>query len=120
MLEKLIGAKLIEINDEYIEVEKNGKTYFIDIEDEPGDCCGYNDISTKLLLDDISKPIITNIKTECNDEAEGDECLITFFGEYKPIAELHSFSYSGSGWGYGACVTLKCKKLNIEETITNW
>jgi len=81
MLQELIGAKLIGINDEYIEVEKDGKTYFIDIEDEPGDCCGYNDISTKLLIDDNSKPVITNIKSEGNDDEydEGDDCLITFF-----------------------------------------
>lgn len=120
MLKELIGAKLISIDTERIIVEKDNTQYIIDIIDDGGDCCGYNEINAKLLITDNSKPIITKITTEESDNYDGDSCNITFFGEYKPIAELDSFSYSGSGWGYGACVTLECKALDIDTLITSW
>ena len=118
-LQKLIGAKLISIDEETIKVEKDGKVYEIDIIQDEGDCCGYNEVESKLLISDNSKPIITNIQ-EDSCFVCGNTCLLTFFGEYKPIATLKSISRSGSGWEYGACVSLHCDALNIDEIVTEW
>lgn len=121
MLEQLIGAELIEINSEHIVVSKDNEQYEIVIDDYEGDCCGYNEIETHLLVSEKSHPIITSVKVEdtsCGGEA--DETHITFFGESKPIATIDSLSSSGSGWGYGATVTLICDKLHINHIVSSW
>lgn len=69
-----------------------------------------------------SNPAIVRIEENRNesDDCYGDYLKITFFGEYKPIAEIESHSYSGSGWQYGASVVLVCEETNEEEIITEW
>ena len=52
-----------------------------------------------------------------NDE---DRLIITLFGEQKQLAEFESMSSSGSGWHYGATVTLHCLKTNEKEVLTSW
>lgn len=122
-LKELIGYQLVSIDDTRILVRKGDSTYELIIEEDYGDCCGYNEIDTKLLIsnDELERnPIITNVITEDNDDGWSYEAKITFFGESKPLAELNSLSSSGSGWCYGACVTIVCKDLNMSETITQW
>lgn len=123
-LKDLIGYKLEKINNEHIIVSKDDKLYILQIVRDEGDCCGYNDLETKLLIDEHNKPVITDIDYTKTKDADGwgecDSVKITFFGGNKQIAEISSLSSSGSGWSYGACVTIKCKELNIDETITQW
>ena len=118
----LIGYQLVSIDDTKIVVRKGNSTYELLIEDDNGDCCGYNDFNTKLLISETElerNPVITNVEVE-EDEDDGMSAKVTFFGEYKPVAELNSFSFSGSGWCYGACVSIVCKELDMDEIITQW
>jgi hypothetical protein len=119
----LIGYQLISINPEEIVIRKDDKEYTLHIIDDGGDCCGYNDITTELLIDNAEvkrNPIITNVEIdECEDDY-GSKAKLTFFGEYKPIAVVDSYSSSGSGWCYGACVTIECKMLGINDTLSAW
>lgn len=123
-LKDLIGYKLEKINDKEIIVSKENQLYTLEFEENEGDCCGYNELETNLLIDEKNKPIITNVKykdiggkTFFGDD---DTIEITFFGENKEIAKIKSRSSSGSGWCYNACVTIKCKELNINETLSEW
>ena len=121
MLEQLIGAELIEINNNHIVVSKDNERYEITIDDDYGDCCGYNEIETYLLVSKNSRPVITSVKIEdTSGGREADETRVTFFGESKPIATIDSLSSSGSGWGYGATVTLICNKLHINQILSSW
>lgn len=124
-IKDLVGYQLVSINDNCIVVRKGNSEYTLNIDEDYGDCCGYNDINTKLLVSEnelARNPVITNVEVEdtCSDSSYGDGTKITFFGEVKPIAELDSFSSSGSGWCYGACVTIVCNELKLDETITSW
>lgn len=125
---ELIGSQLISIDDNKIVVQKDNQLYTITICKDYGDCCGYNVVKTTLLVDledTKNNPIITNIECGGDVSIEGDviygDCTkITFFGLDKDLATLEAASYSGSGWEYGACVTLICKELKINETISQW
>lgn len=122
-LKNLIGYKLENIDDEKIIVSKDNKQYVLKFEENEGDCCGYNELKTNLLIDENNKPVITNIKIEEKQLGKYDDgygIVITFFGENKQIATIDSYSSSGSGYCYGACVSIKCKELNIDEIITEW
>lgn len=120
----LVGCQLVSIDDKNIVVKKGERTYELDIVDQPISCCGYNRINTQLLIsgDELERnPIITNVESH-TDLVGGyaQSCLVTFFGEAKPLAELSTYSSSGSGWCYGACVTVRCKQLRLEETLSQW
>lgn len=121
-LKNLIGYKLENIDDKEIIVSKDNKQYVLKFEKYEGDCCSYNILKTNLLIDENNKPVITNIKIEEEQSGKYNGCgiVITFFGENKQIATIESCSSSGSGWCYGACVSIKCKELNIDEIITEW
>ena len=124
ILKDLIGYKLEKINNNEIVISNDNKLYILKFEEDEGGCCGYNELETTLLIDGKNKPIITNVKYE--DVSEEDKwgaseiIKITFFGENKEIANIKSKSTSGSGWCYGACVTVNCKELHIHETISSW
>ena len=121
MFKNLIGARLLDLTDEGILVEKDGKVYRIEIDDDSGDCCGYNEITTNLLCTKDSRPVITNIEHTVDDsDCDSESAKVVFFGECKPIAEINTLSSSGSGWGYGATVTLISKALNISEVVSSW
>lgn len=123
MLENLIGAQIVKVDETFIEVKKDGKTFTLEINSHDGDCCGYADFETKLLYspNDERNPIITNVKIEEGQVSDSfDEVIVTFFGESKPLAVIESIAGSGSGWMYGACVELRCKALDIEETLASW
>ena len=92
-------------------------------DEDYGDCCGFNVIETKLYLSKSElerNPVITNVEKVDTSGCECDSARITIFGEYKPMVEVNSESGSGSGWNYGACVTLRCVETNEDELITSW
>ncbi len=122
-LKDLIGYQLISIDDIKIVVRKGNSTYELLIDEDYGGCCGYNELNTKLFMseDELARnPIITNVSMKDTDDECGNGAKITFYGEAKALAELNSYSSSGSGWCYGACVTVKCKALDMDEIITSW
>lgn len=122
-IKNLIGYQLVSINSEEIIVKKDDKEYTLRIIDDYGACCGFNDITTELLISKTelqNNPIITNVELEqdCGDDEE--TAKLTFFGMYRPIATVDTLSSSGSGWGYGACVTVECEMLGIKEKLSSW
>ena len=121
----LIGYQLVSIDDEKIIVRKGDKEFTLGIRQDHGDCCGFNEITTELFIsnEELNRnPIITNVEIdEAEDqESDGSNGRLTFFGEYAPIASVTSYSSSGSGWCYGACVTIECKMLKINDTLSSW
>lgn len=125
MLDTIIGAQLIELSDEGFTVrDKDGKECHFIFEQDEGDCCGFNDITSTIFFNPNDKenlPVLTNIdllEDECADE--GNSLRITFFGLAKKLAMIESYSSSGSGWEYGATVTLVCKETGAEATVTSW
>lgn len=122
MLENLIGAQILTVNDDSIEVMLEGKIFTLEIDSDGGDCCGYANFTTNLLysVNDCRNPIITNVSLENNGDGYGDSSVVTFFGESKPLATIESEAGSGSGWNYGAYVTIRCKALDIEEDLASW
>lgn len=123
MFEDLIGYQLIEFNPMCFRVKKDDVVKTFLFEEDVGGCCGYNDFTSQLLVNENdlkNNPIITKVETCDIDSEYCEHRKITFYGLYKPIAEIDSTSSSGSGCGYGACVTCKCVETNEEETITSW
>jgi hypothetical protein len=125
MLEKLIGAQLVEINERGFVVRKDGELIRFSFIEDYGDCCGFNQIETKLFIskDELQRnPVITNIQEDntCGEWNDSSNFIITFFGEQKQIAKINSMSSSGSGWCYGASVSLRCLKTKEEEILTIW
>lgn len=124
LAERLIGAQLISLNDNSIVIKKNDRIYNLIIDDsDEGDCCGYNNVETNLYIsnEEINRnPIITNVTTVRDEDSCSEYCLITLFGESKLMAEISSISSSGSGWGYGACVEIKCLQTLESWIITSW
>ena len=119
----LVGYALVSICDTHIVVRKGDTEYILDIVDDPGDCCGYNEINTKLFVSETElglNPIITNVGMNDDGSYDGDRCELTFFGGYKPLAIVDAFSSSGSGWCYGACVTISCDALKLNETLSSY
>lgn len=118
----LVGYQLVDLNEDEIIVQKDKRRFSIKIEDDYGDCCGYNNIEAHLYVGGEVKrnPIITDVTKENEDIDRSDKCCITFFGEDKILAKLETESSSGSGWCYGAAVTLKCKNLKIDEVLSVW
>ena len=124
MLEYLIGSKLISFdNDGFSVILPNGEQRDFVFDEDYGDCCGYNELSTELLIsaDELSNnPVITNIEKIDTSGSDDDSIKIVFFGEVKKIAEINSLSSSGSGWDYGACVWVTCKQINESEILTKY
>lgn len=124
MFENLIGSKLISFDEDgFSVILPSGEQRDFVFEEDEGDCCGFNEFSTELLVsaDELSNnPIITNIEKEDTSGRDDDSVKIAFFGECKKIAEVNSLSSSGSGWCYGACVWVTCKQTNEKVTITSY
>lgn len=120
-LKKLIGYKLIAIHNDMIEVSKDGISHYIHITRDEGDCCGYNELKTELYLSQNCYPIITNVSCEKKVEPfDSETCKITFYGLDNKLASIESTSGSGSGYAYGACVTIKCDALELDEILSEW
>lgn len=123
MLEKLIGAQILTVNEDSIEVKLGENIFKLKIESGGGGCCGYASFTTNLLYseNDFRNPIITNVSLDNEENSyEGDSSVITFYGESKALATIESEAGSGSGWNYGAFVTLRCKALDIDEDLASW
>jgi len=122
MLENLIGAQILSIDETSIKVKLNDVVHTLEIEADPGNCCGFADFTTNLLYseNDFRNPIITNIKSEDEDDGYKTTSLITFYGEEKALATIESEAGSGSGWAYGATVNIRCKALDINADLASW
>lgn len=122
MLEKLIGAQIMSVNNDSIDVKLGDNVYTLEIDSDEGGCCGFADFKTNLLYseNDLRNPIITNIEKENEDDDYSDSSIITFYGESKALATIESEAGSGSGYYYGAFVTLQCKALDIDENLASW
>lgn len=122
MLESLIGAQILRIEGTTIRVKLNEQVYVLEMEVDHGDCCGFAHVDAQLLYaeNDNRNPVITNITFENNGGYEDDASIVTFYGENKELALIESHAGSGSGWAYGACVTLRCLSLGIEENLAQW
>lgn len=125
MLDELLGYQIIDLNENGFAVRKgNVIKHFVFFEDE-GDCCGFNELSTALLINrenTADNPFISSVeyKRHTNDYADEDDLTITFFGGDKALATIDSLSSSGSGWCYGACVKVVCVETDEEEILTEW
>ena len=123
MLEFLIGARLVTADDAGFEVvASDDKRYRFNFESYEDDYCGYNTISSNLLIEDESEqnPRITKIRHTTDDDNYSQKCEITFFGMSKPIYTAAIESSSGSGYCYGATVRLTCKECSFDEILTSW
>lgn len=127
MLENLIGSKLIQIDNNGFTVKKDNEIRTFEFCEDYGDCCGYNDITANLIVSETelaNNPVITEVKyTKPIQKPYHDVCdemIITFMGECKPIAEINSYSSSGSGWCYGAHTWVVCKETSEQEELTSW
>ena len=124
MLDKLIGAQLVKFDETSFTVKNQvGQQFTFDFEEDEGDCCGFNELELRLLIsnEDISRnPVITKVEEQRLESDDNDHVIITMFGENKKLAEVESYSSSGSGWCYGACVVLKCVQTGESETVTEW
>jgi len=129
MLDNIIGSKLVSLDDKHMLFEKDDKTFTLDFVLNQGGCvCSYAKVTNTLLYDKNSEtnPVITKIdavKNPDDDEADYDSsntCIITLFGLDKAIATIKAEAGSGSGWCYGACVSLVCKNLNINEAVCEY
>ena len=122
-IKDLIGFQLVGINNNEIKLKKGDKTFTLSIITDKGDCCGYNFVDTKLFVSKSElnrNPIITDITIDRNEGEWEQTCKVVFFGEEKNIAELEADSGSGSGWCYGACASVKCKELDLNEILSAW
>lgn len=122
MLEKLIGAQILTVSDDSIEVELDGKVFSLEIISDDGFCCGSASFTTNLLYseNDYRNPIITNVSLKGGCSEYGDSSVVTFYGESKPLVTVESEAGSGSGYYYGAYVSLNCKALDIDEHLASW
>jgi hypothetical protein len=121
-LKNLVGFQLISLDNEQMVVQKDSKVYSLNFMCDEGDCCGYSNIFNTLFIDtnDIKEnPIITNIEySSTNDDY--DTIKITLFGGMKKLAQIEAEAGSGSGWCYGATVTVECQPLEMSETLVSW
>jgi hypothetical protein len=124
MTNELIGAQLISFGKDKFKVKtEKGKVRTFVLDEDEGDCCGYNEVVSTLLIDKKelrNNPIITAIKESDTEEDDGNRHILTLVGISKPLAEIDTYSSSGSGWCYGACVTLECKETRLSKILSHW
>lgn len=119
-MDRLVGMRLISINAEGLIVkDASGAQHTLWIDTDEGGCCGYTEVVASLVLDEGNEPVIVKIEEEYASD-NCSEVKVTFFGESKPIAELEIETGSGSGWCYGASVTISCKDLDIDKVVSEW
>lgn len=124
MLTELVGARLLAFSENGFTVGGSGghtKSFVFD--EDQGDCCGYAEMDTKLLVELGTKnaPVITRVEKSVEDsDYDSEVCKVTFFGESKILASINAECGSGSGWHYGACVTVRCVETKEEEILSSW
>jgi hypothetical protein len=122
-LDRLIGWQLVSITDTEITLTKDGEIIRAALIGDEGGCCGWYDVTTHLLIDDYElsrNPIVTKVERIEKDDGDGDLVCLVLLGEEKALAAVNTYASSGSGWCYGACVTIKCSTLDLEETLAEW
>ena len=122
-IKDLVGFQLVNLDNDHMIVRKKNQEFVLSFSSDHGDCCGYANIETVLCFDRSStkrNPVITNVEYADEGSEYQSEIKITLFGENKKIAEVSAEAGSGSGWSYGANVTVSCNALGINETIVQW
>lgn len=120
-LNDLVGFKLVRLDETGFTIQKGDVRLFVRFDRSDGDCCGFTELETKLLIKEGVEPVITAI--ECEDvpyEYDGEKAVVRFFGMDKLIAEVEALASSGSGWCYGACVGVVCDAIGLKECIASW
>lgn len=126
--EKLIGAQVLAVTEDSITVSINDEEFVLEVHTYHGDCCGFAEADVKPLTDVLkvsqentsSNPVITDIKTNNDFDDCSDQIEITFFGESQELFEITGEAGSGSGWAYGATVSIVCDKLQLDEVIVEY
>lgn len=119
----LIGCQLIKLDDEHMIVKTpSGELIPFEFTLYHGDCCGYAEITNTLLYasSDKNNPVITKVERDEDSDGYSETVVLTLFGIDKDLATVKTTCGSGSGWCYGATVSVQCKPLNICETICEW
>lgn len=121
-LDVLIGSQILTMSKDKIIVKKNGVNYTLIVDNHESDWGGFNLIETTLNYGENSSdnPIITKIWRSDEDSGYGSTCTVTFYGGSKVVGVIDTESSSGSGWAYGACVSLECEALGIDELLSSW
>lgn len=124
-LNSLIGAQLIFFNNiGFVVRMPTGEIRSFAYVEYGGDCCGYNELETSLFFDEgdlaIHNPVIVNVTCEERGMSTGHQVTVTFYGANRKIAMIDSYSGSGSGWCYGANVTLQCIETGEETILSEW
>lgn len=125
-LNDLVGFKLVGLDETGFTIQKGDVSLFVRFDRSDGDCCGFTELETKLLVKEGVEPVITAI--ECEDvpceydgvKVDGEKVVVRFFGMDKLIAEVEALASSGSGWCYGACVGVVCDAIGLKECIASW
>lgn len=120
LLNSLVGSYIESLDETgFVIRDKDNNLRHFDFVDDYGGCCGFNEITAALLTDKSSGIAITNVAQErvCDG---ADELKITFFGGSKKLATIESLSSSGSGYWYGASVSVLCRETNEDVELTSW
>ena len=122
-IDNLVGSQIIDMCEKSITVKtKNGQTLQFDFICEQGDCCGYAEIKNTLYFkpDDNNNPVITNLVMRTEEKDCCKEVILILFGEYKALADYRFECGSGSGWCYGATISVACKIVPDVEELCSW
>lgn len=119
--DKLIGSQLVGVSEDLIKVMKDGIVYNLELESYQGECCGSAEFDITFFDEEDIKnnPVITNVIHKREGNSWSENCELTFFGLNKEILNITAEATSGSGYMYGASVTIYCKSLDIEEEIVS-
>lgn len=124
MFDNLVGSRLVAMDNNGFTIQTPaGDTRHYEFVEIEGDCCGFSELTARLLFnpnDPTNNPAITTIEDDDEDDGFSDTRTITFFGISGPLALINSESGSGSGWCYGAAMHVKCRETGEEEAITEW
>lgn len=121
--DKLIGAQIVSVDEESIKIKKDGKIHKLKVYGDSGDCCGFYDFYINLVYEENSdrNPIITSVEESSYDDGmHSQTSVITFYGEHKELATIEGTAGSGSGYSYGAFVSITCETLDIDEGLVFW
>lgn len=98
----LIGAKVVAVYADSIEVVKDGRHITIGYDSE-GSYSDWWEVDVNLLISkgDLSKnPVITNVKQN------GNLLQFVLFGLCRPIAEIKATFHNASDWDYGCTCSI--------------
>ena len=120
-LNSLIGKQIICANDTQLICQgKNGETVDISFYADNVDC-GYAEVTRELFFEPNNKnnPVITDWEFAGGDRDNSCRVELTFFGLKKPLVKYDLECGSGSGWHYGAAITVVFDNLK-EVRVCEW